>query len=168
MVQLWELKERYGLSQMVALGGTEARKAIAQIRPEGIVAVACERDLLVGIKDLRGRIPVLAFTTQRPEGPCKNTLVDIEEIEHAIRLFLGKPTDDTVKKQRRRKDAMKVTIDAGLCTGCSLCVTDVPEVFEMGDDGLAKVLVESPDGELAEKAKDEALNCPAAAILIEE
>ncbi|MCK5242634.1 ferredoxin [bacterium] len=63
---------------------------------------------------------------------------------------------------------MKVTIDAGLCTGCSLCVTDVPEVFEMGDDGLAKVLVESPDGELAEKAKDEALNCPAAAILIEE
>lgn len=98
MVQLRELKERYGLSQVVALGGTEARKAIAQIRPKGIVAVACERDLLVGIKDLRGRIPVLAFVTRRPEGPCKNTLVDIEKIENAIRFFLGNSTDDIVKK----------------------------------------------------------------------
>jgi ferredoxin len=63
---------------------------------------------------------------------------------------------------------MKVSIDAGLCTGCSLCVTDVPEVFDMGDDGLAKVLVESPEGEMAEKAKDEVGNCPAAAILVED
>jgi len=63
---------------------------------------------------------------------------------------------------------MKVSIDEGLCTGCSLCVTDLPEVFEMGDDGLAKVKVESPDGDLAEKAKNSAPNCPAGAILIEE
>jgi uncharacterized protein len=99
MVQLRGLKERYGISQVVALGGTEARKAIAQIRPKGIVAIACERDLLVGIKDLRGRIPVLSFTNQRPEGPCKNTLVDIEAIERAIHVFLGNPTDETVENK---------------------------------------------------------------------
>ncbi|MBN1596333.1 ferredoxin [candidate division FCPU426 bacterium] len=63
---------------------------------------------------------------------------------------------------------MKVTIDAGLCTGCSLCVTDLPEVFEMGDDGLAVVKVSSPGPDLAPKAKDTAATCPAAAILIEE
>lgn len=63
---------------------------------------------------------------------------------------------------------MKVTIDDGLCTGCSLCVTDLPEVFEMADNGLAKVLVESPEGEQASQAKDTADACPAAAILIEE
>lgn len=63
---------------------------------------------------------------------------------------------------------MKVTIDEGLCTGCSLCTTDLPEVFEMADNGLAKVLVASPEGDLADKAKDTADVCPTAAILIEE
>ncbi len=62
---------------------------------------------------------------------------------------------------------MKVTVDETLCTGCSLCFTDVPEVFEMGDDGLAKVILASPEGDLAAKAKDAAANCPADAIIIE-
>jgi ferredoxin len=62
---------------------------------------------------------------------------------------------------------MKVTIDESLCTGCSLCYTDVPEVFEMGGDGLAKVVNASPEGELAQKAKDAAANCPSEAIRIE-
>jgi len=63
---------------------------------------------------------------------------------------------------------MKVTVDATLCTGCSLCFSDVPEVFEMGDDGLAKVIVESPTGDLAAKAKDAAAGCPAEAIIIKD
>ena len=63
---------------------------------------------------------------------------------------------------------MKVTVDATLCTGCSLCFSDVPEVFEMGDDGLAKVKLESPTGDLATKAKDAAAGCPAEAISVKE
>lgn len=63
---------------------------------------------------------------------------------------------------------MKVTIDEGLCTGCSLCTTDLPEMFEMADNGLAVVLVANPEGDLAEKAKECAPTCPAAAIIIEE
>ncbi len=63
---------------------------------------------------------------------------------------------------------MKVTIDASLCTGCSLCYSDVPEVFAMSDDGLAKVIVASPAGDLASKAKDAADGCPATAIIIAE
>ena len=63
---------------------------------------------------------------------------------------------------------MKVTVDATLCTGCSLCFSDVPEVFEMSDDGLAKVKVESPTGDLAVKAKDAAAGCPAEAIIIKD
>lgn len=62
---------------------------------------------------------------------------------------------------------MKVTVDETLCTGCSLCFTDVPEVFEMGSDGLAKVTNESPEGELAQKAKEAAANCPSEAIRVE-
>lgn len=63
---------------------------------------------------------------------------------------------------------MKVSIDESLCTGCSLCTTDLPEVFEMGDDGLAKVIMASPEGDLAERAKETAPTCPVAAINIEE
>jgi ferredoxin len=63
---------------------------------------------------------------------------------------------------------MKVSIDATLCTGCSLCYSDAPEVFAMGDDGLAKVIVESPAGDLAAKAKDAAAGCPAEAIIVKE
>ena len=57
---------------------------------------------------------------------------------------------------------MKVIVDETLCTGCSLCFTDVPEVFEMGSDGLAKVTSANPQGALAERAKEAAANCPAA------
>jgi ferredoxin len=63
---------------------------------------------------------------------------------------------------------MLVKIDETLCTGCSLCTTDVPEVFELADNGLAKVTNPSPTGDLASRAKDAAASCPAVAILIEE
>lgn len=63
---------------------------------------------------------------------------------------------------------MVVKIDETLCTGCSLCTTDVPEVFEMGDDGLAKVITPSPEGDLASRAKDAAAACPASCISVEE
>jgi len=62
---------------------------------------------------------------------------------------------------------MKVTVDETLCTGCSVCFTDAPEVFEMGSDGLAKVVNAGPEGDLAGKAKDAAANCPSEAIRIE-
>ncbi len=83
------LKTRYGFAQVTVGGGSEARRAIARMRPLGIIAVACERDLLSGIHDVGGKIPVLGFSNQRPDGPCKNTRVDLEQIEGAIKMFLG-------------------------------------------------------------------------------
>ena len=88
MQGLAALKAKYGFSQLTVAGGTEARRAIAQQRPQGIVAVACERDLLSGVRDVRGRVPVLAFPNQRPEGPCKNTQVDLGRVEAALQSFL--------------------------------------------------------------------------------
>jgi uncharacterized protein len=86
------LQNRYGFTQLTATGGTEARRAIARQRPEGLVAVACERDLLSGVRDLKGRVPVLAFPNLRPEGPCKNTSADLRRVEDAVCRFLqGRP-----------------------------------------------------------------------------
>ncbi len=85
------LKDKYGFSQVIVVGGTEARRAIKTVRPRGIIAIACERDLLSGIKDLRGKIPVIAFPNQMPEGPCKNTVIPLDSIEKTVTILLGKP-----------------------------------------------------------------------------
>jgi uncharacterized protein len=69
---------------VTAAGGEEARKAIRQYRPSLIVAVACERDLISGIKDVAERIPVFAIPNKRPEGPCKNTQVYLKDLDEAL------------------------------------------------------------------------------------
>ncbi|RKY81421.1 hypothetical protein DRQ07_04125 [candidate division KSB1 bacterium] len=72
----------------IVAGGSRARELIYKNRPKAIIGVACERDLLSGIQDVLDKIPVIGIPNVRPEGPCKNTIIDISEIENAIRLFL--------------------------------------------------------------------------------
>jgi ferredoxin len=63
---------------------------------------------------------------------------------------------------------MKVKIDESACTGCEACVQTCPAVFEMGDDGLAKVKVtDVPAGE-ENNAKEAASACPATCIEVAE
>lgn len=71
-------------------GGEEARKAIRDFQPSFILAIACERDLISGIKDVAEKIPVLAITNKRPEGPCKNTHFHFEELEEALSFIRQK------------------------------------------------------------------------------
>lgn len=81
------LKERYGVNFAIVTGGTLARKIIIDKKPKAIIAIACERDLISGLQDVK-RLPIIAITNKRPEGPCVNTLVDIKEVENAIKHFL--------------------------------------------------------------------------------
>jgi len=67
-----------------AAGGEEAREAIRQYRPTTILAIACERDLMGGIKDVANKIPVIAIPNKRPEGPCKNTDFALSELDEAL------------------------------------------------------------------------------------
>ncbi len=69
---------------LTAGGGEEAREAIKKHRPTFILALACERDLMSGIKDVAEKIPVLAIPNKRPEGPCKNTHVSPGELDEAL------------------------------------------------------------------------------------
>lgn len=84
---LIELADRYNAVLKVATGGTLARKFILDYRPQAVVAVACERDLSSGIQDA-GVLPVLGVLNYRPNGPCFNTKVAVEEVETAIRTIL--------------------------------------------------------------------------------
>lgn len=73
-----------------AAGGEEARKAIKDYRPSTILAVACERDLMSGIREVADKIPVLAIPNQRPEGPCKNTEVAESHVQEMLDALTGK------------------------------------------------------------------------------
>jgi len=83
---LLELGRKYGLRIEVVNGGTLARSRVLSFRPDGIVAVACERDLTLGIQDVYP-IPVYGVINDRPYGPCHNTCVDMKLVEDAVRFF---------------------------------------------------------------------------------
>jgi uncharacterized protein len=96
--QIIERANKRAAQVVTAAGGEEARKAIKQYRPSLILAIACERDLISGIKDVAERIPVLAIPNKRPEGPCKNTRIHLEDLDEALSFIAGK----TGKTQRDR------------------------------------------------------------------
>jgi hypothetical protein len=83
---LLRLGDRHGIPLRIATGGTLARQAVQETRPQAIVAVACERDLTSGILDAIP-LPVLGVTNERPFGPCHNTSVNLEAVEKAILFF---------------------------------------------------------------------------------
>jgi len=84
---LHALAERYGVNLAVATGGTLARHFVKQYRPQAVVAIACERDLTSGIQDTQP-LPVLGVLNLRPNGPCLNTQVNLNQVEQAIQFFL--------------------------------------------------------------------------------
>jgi len=83
IAEIIALGEKYHTLIKVATGGTLARKFIEESRPRGVVAVACERDLSMGIHD-SSALPVIGVLNCRPNGPCINTDVDLAKIEQAI------------------------------------------------------------------------------------
>jgi uncharacterized protein len=84
------MTSKYNIDFHICAGGQVARQILAEKRPKGVIAVACERDLMAGIQDVKAAIPVIAIANKRPEGPCRNTNIDLNEMENAIRLYLGK------------------------------------------------------------------------------
>lgn len=73
------LADKKGIFIAVATGGTLARRVLEEKRPKGVIAVACERDLSSGIIDCFP-MPVYGLSNIRPNGPCRDTLVDIDSL----------------------------------------------------------------------------------------
>jgi hypothetical protein len=83
-----EIAGRYGVPVFVATRGQLARRVIRERRPRAVVAVACERDMLTGLHDVAGKIPVLGLTMQLPAGPCKDATLDLAKFESWVKGFV--------------------------------------------------------------------------------
>lgn len=87
--KLLKISKRRGTPLVIATGGTLARQRVKEIKPKAIIAIACERDLTEGILDINS-LPVMGVINIRPEGPCKNTGVDVDQVNAAIDFFAGR------------------------------------------------------------------------------
>ncbi len=83
------LRDLWGIKLSVASGGTLARKTVKTLKPQLIIAVACERDLVAGIQDT-APLPVFGVLNERPNGPCVDTTVDVSLIETVLSKFVQK------------------------------------------------------------------------------
>jgi uncharacterized protein len=79
---------KYGVPVFVATRGQLARRVIRERRPRAVVAVACERDMVSGLHDVAGKIPVLGLTMTLPAGPCKDASLDLGQLEQWVRAYV--------------------------------------------------------------------------------
>ncbi|MGH7531295.1 MAG: DUF116 domain-containing protein [Gemmatimonadales bacterium] len=80
---------RYAVPVFVATRGQLARRVIRERRPRAVVAVACERDMMTGLRDVAGKLPVLGLTMRLPNGPCRDAGLDLTQMEQWIRGWVG-------------------------------------------------------------------------------
>ena len=79
---------KYGVPVFVATRGQLARRVIRERRPRAVVAVACERDMVSGLHDVAGKVPVLGLTMTLPAGPCKDAELDLGRLEEWVRAYV--------------------------------------------------------------------------------
>lgn len=63
---------------------------------------------------------------------------------------------------------MKPVVDEDLCIGCGACEDECPEVFQLDDSSISRVITPSPGPELYGCVRDACDSCPVDAITIEE
>jgi hypothetical protein len=98
--ELIKLGDRYNVRMCLVGGGTAARRSVYDHRPSFVIAVACERDMISGIRDAMP-LPLWGVLNERPNGPCRNTGVDLARVEEALENLIGnnKPAGRTPKSE---------------------------------------------------------------------
>lgn len=82
-----ELAEEYGCQVALATGGRLALELARGEEVDAVIAVACEKELQEGLAGVFPK-PALGIINLRPHGPCRDTDVDLKELEEAIQWFL--------------------------------------------------------------------------------
>ncbi len=83
IAEILEITRAKDIKIVLAGGGRQALEEINSYDPDSIIAVACEAELIDGIRAVTNK-PVQAIYNKRPEGPCKNTRVEIKYIKDLL------------------------------------------------------------------------------------
>lgn len=90
VAEILALREEYGDVVMAVLtGGSVVPGVVRHFDPRAVIGVACERELISGIYVVGDR-PVLGVANRRPEGPCRGTTLDVEELREAVETFTAR------------------------------------------------------------------------------
>lgn len=65
-----------------------------------------------------------------------------------------------------RGSTMKASVSEE-CIGCGVCESTCPEVFEIGDEGIATVLVDEVPDDAVDSAQEASDGCPVSAIALD-
>ena len=79
----------------------------------------------------------------------------------SVRPLLDEPTRDM-----SNVDMMRIVVDFDACAATGGCVHQAPEVFSLGDDGMLRILQESPDESLRVAVLRAEELCPTGAITV--
>lgn len=63
---------------------------------------------------------------------------------------------------------MKTRIDRDTCIGCGLCADNVPDVYEMDNEGIAVAKQPEVPTNLERDVKNAAADCPVEAIKVKD
>lgn len=84
---LLEISEEYGISIAIASGGRIALKRVMAEEVQGVVAIACEKELRTGLMAAMPKA-IFAVPNLRPNGYCVDTDVYMDDVLKAIERFL--------------------------------------------------------------------------------
>ncbi|MFC1809028.1 DUF116 domain-containing protein [Candidatus Omnitrophota bacterium] len=79
--------EEKDIKVFIASGGELAISEIKKTRPKFIIAVACNKELILGLFSIFP-LPVYAIENERPNGPCKDTVVNVVRLKWVINRFI--------------------------------------------------------------------------------
>ncbi len=103
---LLELSEEYGISIAVASGGRIALKRVMAKEVQGVVAIACEKELRTGLMAAMPKA-IYAVPNQRPYGYCVDTDVYMDDVIKAIKFFVKSYEKDSNKPAAKKMAVVK-------------------------------------------------------------
>ncbi|NOR64959.1 MAG: DUF116 domain-containing protein [Candidatus Scalindua sp.] len=106
VMDLLALSEEYGISIAVASGGRIALKRVMAKEVQGVVAIACEKELRTGLMAAMPKA-IYAVPNKRPYGYCIDTDVYMDDVIKAIKFFVKDYEKNSNKPAAKKKSVAK-------------------------------------------------------------
>ena len=89
VAEIRELAEGWNCPVVQVGTNAVARQKVREFKPNAVIAVACERDLVSGLYDFGHRMPIMVIANRRPKGPCLEATIDNDQLTSILEDILG-------------------------------------------------------------------------------